>query len=172
VPMIAHWSGVVRPRSTCDVPVLSVDLYPTFLAVAGAGLPGSPLDGESLVPLLRDGSKLGRPSIFWHFPGYLDGPVPRGRDSVFRTRPVSVIRKGGWKLHLYHEEWQLDGGRETISRNNAAELYNLAVDPGEREDLALSETYKRDELLDDLLAWMKRVPARLPDEQNPKWKGN
>jgi len=172
VPMIAHWPGVVGAGSTCDVPVLNVDFYPTFLAAAREESPKSPLDGASLVPLLKGESKLERHAIFWHFPGYLNGPVPRGRDPVFRTRPVSVIRKGVWKLHLYHEEWQLDGGREMLDRNGAAELYNLATDPGERKNLALSQTEKRDELLGDLLAWMERVPARLPREPNPKWKGN
>lgn len=38
-------AGVVKPGSTCDVPVLSVDFYPTFLAAAGAAAPASPLDG-------------------------------------------------------------------------------------------------------------------------------
>jgi arylsulfatase A-like enzyme len=167
VPMIACWSGVVRPGSNCDVPVLNVDVYPTFLDAAGAKRPKSPLDGESVVPLLKGESKLERRAIFWHFPGYLGGPVPRGRDPVFRTRPVSVIRKGDWKLHLYHEEWQLDGGRKMLDRNNAAELYNLAADPGERKNLALSQTHKRDELLNDLLVWMEQTPARLPSEPNP-----
>ena len=139
---------------------------------AGAKPPKSPLDGASLVPLLKGESKLERHAIFWHFPGYLGGPVPRGRDPVFRTRPVSVIRKGDWKLHLYHEEWQLDGGREMLDRNNAAELYNLATDPGERKNLGVPQKEKRDELLDDLLAWMERVSARLPSEPNTKWKGN
>lgn len=171
VPMIAHWPGVIEPGSTCDVPVLNIDFYPTFLDVAEAELPASPLDGASLVRLFRGEPGLDRSAIFWHFPGYLNGPVPRGRDPVFRTRPVSVIRKGDWKLHLYHEEWQLDGGREKLGTNRAAELYHIAADPGERNDLASTETGKRDELLDELLAWMKAVPARLPSEPNPRWKG-
>lgn len=49
----------------------------------------------------------------------------------FRTRPVSVILKGDWKLHLYHEEWQLDGGRAKLATSHAVELYNLAEDIGE-----------------------------------------
>jgi hypothetical protein len=81
----------------------------------------------------------------------------RGRDPVFRTRPVSVIRKGDWKLHLYHEEWQLDGGREKLTANHAVELYNVAEDIGERNDVANANPAKRDELLDDLLAWIKMV---------------
>jgi len=169
VPMIVRWPGVVTPGTTCDIPVTNVDFYPTFLAASGATAPASPLDGESLLPLFRGKNELERKAVFWHFPGYLDGPVPRGRDPRFRTRPVSVIRKGDWKLHLYHEEWQLDGGREQLAINRAVELYNLATDPGEHSDLASTNSGERDELLDDLLGWIKRVPAPLPERPNPEW---
>ncbi len=172
-PMIVRRPGVVAAGTTCDVPVINVDLYTTFAAVAGAKLPTDrPLDGTNLAPLFAGATKLDRPAIFWHFPGYLDGPVPRGRDPLFRTRPVSVIRKGDWKLHLYHEEWQLDGGRAKLAENNAVELYHLAADPGEHRNLAVDEPQWRDELLDDLLAWIKRVPAPLPSEPNPQWDPN
>ncbi len=85
--------------------------------------------------------------------------MPRGRDPDFRTRPVSVIRQGDYKLHLYHEEWLLDGGRDALATNRAVELYHLADDIGERTDLAQKETAKRDELLADLLAWMEKTNA-------------
>lgn len=169
VPMLARWPGVVSPGSTCDVPVTNVDFYPTFLAAAGAAASTATLDGESLLPLFKGGSALQRQAVFWHFPGYLDDPVLRGRDPVFRTRPVSVIRKGDWKLHLYHEEWQLDGGREKLANNRAAELYHLAADPGEHTDLATTDTAKRDELLEDLLAWMKSTRTVLPEKTNPDY---
>lgn len=171
VPMIVRWPGVVQSGSTCDVPVLNVDFYPTFLAAGGAKPPkSSPLDGENLVPLFRGGSALQRSSIFWHFPGYLDNPVPRGRDPIFRTRPVTVMRQGDWKIHLYHEEWLLDGGREKVGANNAVEIYNLADDAGEHHNLAAKNVKKRDALLDDLLAWMKQVPAPLPEAVNPVYQ--
>ncbi len=169
VPMIVRWPGIVPPGTTCDVPVSNVDFYPTFLAAAGAPAPASPLDGESLLPLFEGKNELRRSSLFWHFPGYLDDPVPRGRDPVFRTRPVSVIRRGDWKLHLYHEEWQLEGGRDTLATNCAVELYHLADDPGETTDLASTNPSKRDELLDELLDWIGRVPAPLPHQPNPGW---
>jgi arylsulfatase A-like enzyme len=170
-PFIAVWPGVIPPGSVCDVPIHNVDLYPTFLDVAGA-TPSkeTPLDGESLLPLLKGGKALQREAIFWHFPGYLDRPVIRGRDPEFRTRPVSVIRKGDWKLHLYHEEWQLEGGREKLATNNAVELYNLATDIGERTNLANTNTKKRDELLGDLLKWFETTKAPLPTEPNPNYK--
>ncbi len=170
VPMLVRWPGVVPMGTTCDEPVINVDLYPTFLAAAKT-VPSSKhfLDGSNLVPLFQGKKTLDRGGIFWHFPGYLDGPVPRGRDPVFRTRPVSVIRKGDWKLHLYHEEWQLDGGWKKLDTNRAVELYNLADDAGERKDLAGAHSKKRDELLTDLLAWIWKVPAPLPSEPNPKY---
>ncbi len=171
-PFLIRWPGVVKPGSTSDVPVINLDLYPTFLAAAGASVPeGKVLDGESLLPLLRGDGGLKRQAIFWHFPGYLDKPVLRGREldvrTGFRSRPVSVIRKGDWKLHLFHEEWQLDGGRAGLPGNGAVELYHLGRDLGERENLAATETAKREELLDDLLAWQQDVQALLPSEPNP-----
>ena len=170
VPFIVRWPGVVAPGTRCDVPIISQDLYPTFLAAAGAAAPaGKVLDGENLLPLLRRSAPLRREAIFWHFPGYLNSAVPRGRDPVFRTRPASVIRKGDWKLHLYHEEWQLDGGRSRLSTNRAVELYNLRDDIGERHDLAASQPAKRADLLDDLLAWLSAVQAKLPTARNPAY---
>lgn len=170
VPMVVRWPGVVTPGSTSETPVVNLDFFPTFLAAAGASVPeGKVLDGESLLPLLKGEGKLARESIFWHFPGYLDAPVARGRDPVFRTRPVSVIRKGDWKLLLYHEEWQLDGGRGALAENRAVELYNLRDDLGERNDLSRTQTAKRDELLDDLLAWQQRTDAPLPTRKNPDY---
>lgn len=98
-PFIVRWLGVTEPGSRSDVPVISQDLFPTFLAAAGESAPKDKvMDGESLMPLLSGKGSLQRKAIFWHFPGYLDGPVNRGREldvlTGFRTRPISVIRKG------------------------------------------------------------------------------
>ncbi len=173
-PFIVRWPGVTKPGSRCDVPVINVDLFPTFLSAAGVDAPaGKTLDGDSLVPLLKGEGALKRKSIFWHFPGYLDNPVIRGREldvrTGFRTRPVSVIHKGDWKLHLFLEEWQLDGGRAKLTENHAVELYNLKDDVGERNDLSNKNTAMRDELLDELLAWQKSVNAPLPVRPNPDY---
>ncbi len=170
-PLLVRWPGQIAAGSTCDTPVINQDFYPTFLALAQAPrLADSVLDGENLLPLLRDpAAKLTRQSIFWHFPGYLDSPVTRGRDPIFRTRPVTVIRKGDWKLHFYHEEWVLDGGRGKLATNRAVELYNMKTDGGEHHDLAQIETAKRDELLADVLAWIKTVRAPIPTQPNPKY---
>ncbi|MDP0491069.1 MAG: sulfatase [Verrucomicrobiota bacterium JB023] len=158
-PFLARLPGVIPAGATCEEPIIQVDLYPTFLDLAGGSVEKE-LDGESLVPLFSEKGTLQREAIFWHFPAYLDRTVNRGRDPIFRTRPVTVIRKGEWKLHLYHEEWLLDGGAEEIDSNHAVELYHLGNDIGERVDLAGTEPEKRDELIADLLAWMDSVDAQ------------
>jgi arylsulfatase A-like enzyme len=161
VPFLMRWPGVTNPGEKSDVPVSLVDLFPTFVEAAGSVMAEDRiLDGESLKNLCGGGA-LKREAVFWHFPGYLDSPVIRGRDKVFRTRPVSVIRKGEWKLFLYHEEWLLDGGREKLATNDAVELYHIAGDIGERVNLADKNPEKRDELLDDLLAWFDKSGAKL-----------
>jgi len=173
-PFIIRWPGQIEPGSTSDVPVIQVDLYPTILAAAGVPVPdGKVLDGENLMPLLTGDGKLNRTAIFWHFPGYLNRPVTRGRPldvrTGFRSRPVTVINKDHWKLHLYHEEWVLDGGQAQLPENGAVELYDLREDIGERHDLAASRPEKRDELIADLLQWHKSVGARVPSEPHPKY---
>jgi arylsulfatase A-like enzyme len=173
-PFIVRWPGTIAAGSKSDIPVINVDLFPTFLDVAGVETPsGKVLDGESLLPVLRGQGALKRGAIFWHFPGYLDNPVNRGREldvkTGFRSRPVSVIRKGDWKLHLYLEEWVLGGGRNALPGNGAVELYDLSADIGERTDLSAANPEKRDELLNDLLAWHGAVQAPIPSEANPKY---
>ncbi len=170
-PMFVHWPGKVKQGSQCKVPVISTDFYPTFLDIAGIERPDNYiLDGVSILPLLKGENSLPREKLFWHFPAYLEsysGLKKDSRDTLFRTRPVSVIRKGDWKLLLFHEEWNLDGGRGKIADNNSVELYNLGSDTGETRNLCNIETAKRDELLDDLLQWLKDTEAPVPYEANP-----
>lgn len=168
VPLIAAWPGTIAPDRRSDRPVGLIDLYPTFVEVAGAAPPsGQPLDGGSLAPLLLGREDPPPRDLFWHFPGYLGGET--ASQVFFRSRPVSIIRRGDWKLHLFHEPWALKGGREQLDANGAVALYNLAEDPGERNDLAQVHPAKRDELLNALLAWFAATEAKLASEPNPRF---
>ncbi|MBD3631064.1 sulfatase [Cyclobacterium sp.] len=172
-PMFAYWPGKIKAGTVCQEPVIGIDFYPTFLELSGVEKPiGYVLDGRSIVPLLNGEKTLNREALFWHFPAYLqsyEGMKKESRDTLFRSRPVSVIRKGDWKLLQFHEEWVLDGGRENLMENNAVELYNLATDIGETKNLSAVETDKRDELLDDLINWQEEIDAPIPSEANPKY---
>jgi len=173
VPFMIRWPGTLQPGKN-HTPVMAIDLYPTMLELAGVTdikkhLNGYPIDGNSIVPLLKN-ETLKERSLFWHFPAYLSGSLKYtgGRSKQYRQQPVTVIRKGDWKLHLYLEEWSLDGGRAKITSNNSVELYNLKNDIGEKNNLALTNTKKRDELLDELLAWQQQIKAPIPKEANPQ----
>ena len=168
VPTFIIYPGGVK--GSTDVPIINVDYYPTFVQIARAKLPADKiLDGESLLPLLTGKAKtLKRDAIFWHFPGYLDRPCPGGPDTVFRQRPSTMIRKGDWKLVLYHEPWVLDGGRAKLDTNHAVELFNLRDDISETTDLSNIDKAKRDELLDDLLQWMDKTGAKMAQKFTPE----
>ena len=142
---IVRWPGVTKPGSTCGVPTVHVDIFPTFLEIASAPKPRQVLDGESLVKLFRDpGAKLQRDAIYQHFPGYLgSGP---GR---WRATPVSLIQVGDWKLMEYLEDGHL-------------ELYNLRDDIGEKKNLAGEMPDKAKELHARLVAWRADVKAPMP----------
>jgi arylsulfatase A-like enzyme len=173
VPMFAYWPDKIKRNTTCDDPVIGADFYTTFLELAGAKRPENyALDGKSIMPLLKGEESIKRDALFWHFPAYLKsygGLKDASRDTIFRSRPVSVIRKGDWKLLMFHEEWVLDGGREKTDSNNAIELYNLSNDLSEEYNLAQTETKKRDELLDQLIDWQHKIKAPIPKKKNEEY---
>lgn len=139
VPLIVSWPGVAMPGTTSDVPVITPDIPATILDLTGAGAaPDQPLDGRSLAAVLR-GGPLDRAAIFWHYPHYHPGGAT----------PYSAIRAGDWRLVHFHED-----GRD--------ELYDLAADPGEADDLAAVRPGKAAALRTLLDAWLADVDAQLP----------
>ncbi len=148
VPLLVRWPGVVRPGAVSRTPVSSIDFFPTLLDIAGTPLPKDrPIDGLSLVPLLKQTGKPDRQDLFWHFPHYR---IPRG--------PYGIVRSGDWKLIKWYESGQ-------------RELYNLADDLGETKDLAKTIPDKASELDSKLTVWLKAVGAKMP-KPNPGYRGN
>jgi arylsulfatase A len=138
VPLIVRWPGVVKPGTICSEPVTSVDFYPTFLDIVGAEGPANqPLDGESLLPLLKQTGSLSRNAIYWHYPHY------------HHSRPAGAIREGRWKLIEFYEDGKL-------------ELYDLASDLGEKKNLAAEMPQKAAELRKKLAQWRRSVKAKMP----------
>ena len=85
-PYLIRAPGVTTPGTTCAVPVISTDFYPTLLDLAGLHQkPDQHLDGVSLLPLLTGGKTLTRDALYWHYPHY-------GNQGGF---PGGVIRQGG-----------------------------------------------------------------------------
>jgi len=148
VPMIVRWPGKIRPGSTCDTPVISNDFMPTMTELAGVTNSGYTVDdGLSLVPLLTESGTIDREAVYFHFPHY--NPVG--------ATPYSAVRKGDFKLILYYDD-------------DSVELFNLADDIGEMNDLAASMPDKAAELRALLEEWLDHVDAQIP-QPNPAYEG-
>lgn len=154
-PMFVVWKDKVAEGTKSEIPVTSIDFFPTILEVAGITPPADKvLDGKSLLPVLTGKGKIGERPLFWHTPVYLEGGNRETQDAVFRTRPVSVVRYGEWKLLQYFE-------------NSDLELYNLNNDIGEKKNLVSENPQKTKELLNVLEKWRKETNAPVPVQLNP-----
>jgi len=150
VPLVVRWPGKVEPGSKCETPVISTDFYPTFLDLAGINKKEEKiLDGKSILPLLKQEDNFKREALYWHFPAYL-----QGNKGTFRTRPVSVVRSGNYKLLEFFEDDRL-------------ELYNLEEDIGEENDLSNEIPDKTQELHQKLEKWRQDIGAPVPQKKNP-----
>ncbi|MBI3856954.1 MAG: sulfatase [Planctomycetes bacterium] len=140
VPLIVRVPGRVPAGSECDVPVISQDLYPTLLELAGVPVPaGQAIDAVSFVPLLDRKGGLPERTFFWHYPHY----------SNQGGRPGGALRSGDAKLVEFFED-------------SRVELYDLASDPGEQRDLAAGQPARAEELRRRLAEWRRSVGAQMP----------
>lgn len=82
VPWIAHWPAVIAPGSTSTQTCMTMDWSATMLDAAGAPAAAShPLDGRSLMPMLRDATWHDEQPMFWRM----------------NHRGQRALRHGPWK---------------------------------------------------------------------------
>jgi arylsulfatase A-like enzyme len=111
VPAFAYAPGLLEP-GVCEAPLHAVDWLPTLAALAGAtdALPGS-IDGTNVWPAVEGDreacGELAARQLYW----------------VWGDRRRVALRSGDWKL-LRNDN------------NGAWQLFNLAEDPYETNDLA------------------------------------
>lgn len=165
VPFVVTWKNKIEAGYKSNSTVSQLDIYPTLQDIVDSNYGNTILDGRSLLPLLlNDTNPAAAQSqdLFFHFPVYLQAyntETDDGRDPLFRTRPGSVIISGDWKLHQYFED-------------GALELYNLAQDEGERNDLIKKMPSKAQELKEKLDNWRLTIDAPIPTEPNPDYNPN
>lgn len=151
-PLIIHWPGVVDPGSTCNEPVISIDFFLTFLEIAGLKNEAKkPIDGVSLVPLLRQNGILNRQAIYWHYPHYHSSSIG----------PCGAVRAGDYKLIEWYDQ-------SICGPGNEFELYNLKEDLGERNNLAKKMPERVEKLKKMLSNWRIEVDAQMP-RPNPDY---
>ena len=153
------WPGKIRAKSTMDQPFHMVDWYPTLLKLAGA---------RAEQPLRPDGRDV------WG--ALADGKSLEVRPILLNTTPnAGAVRVGDWKLVVNGaggagmdgegaEEPAPQRRRRAVGVAPGPELFNLADDPYEKNNLASSRPDKLKELREalDKLAAQAAPPRSRP----------
>lgn len=131
VPWAIRWPGKVDPGTVIDDPIISLDLVPTFVELAGGEVDEAwELDGRSLKERLQGGPELATRPLYWRQHG--------GRGN-------RAMRLGKWKL--YH-------GRKS---GEQPALYDLSKDRGETRNLANTEAEQLRKMVEMLDGWESKM---------------
>lgn len=139
VPGIARWPNKIAAETTCDVPVIGSDLFPTMLSLAGVEPPNDRvIDGANVLPALTgSGSKIDRPQpLFWRL----------------HMAPNA-------KIAMRQDDWKILANAELTE----FELYNLKTDERETTDLKSKEPERFAALRDQLVKHNTAINAEGPD---------
>ncbi len=115
-PAIFWYPGTIKPEVVMDLGT-TMDLLPTFCALADVELPGDrTYDGYDLFPVLSG-----------------TGDSPREVVYYYRGTQIYAIRKGEFKAHFI-TQGEYGGPKKTV--HDPPLLYNLYVDPSEKTNIA------------------------------------
>jgi len=179
VPAILEWPArIPNPRNT-KVPCNTSDIYPTLLEITGVRMKNQPpLDGISLVPLIESKMKTRlKPMGFWDHPtGGIRTPSlewmtellevqKAGRQSSERARlrlDAGEITKqyplDSFPGHAAWLDWPWKLHRIQSKKGDIKfELYNLADDPAEQNDLATQNADRVNSMKSQLESWLESV---------------
>jgi arylsulfatase A-like enzyme len=133
VPAFARWPGVIPPGVTTIQVASTLDWSATILAAARvAPSPKHPLDGIDLLPVLGGRESPRERTIFWR---------------TSQRTDQGAVRQGGWK-------YLRDDQREY--------LFDLVLDPGEREDRKADEPERFQRLKSAYAAWARNMLPPVP----------
>lgn len=142
VPMIVRWPGHTMPGTKCDVTSDIADIYPTLMEIAGIDYndfkEDKTTDGQSIKPLFSDiENKKGNYTRdeFYQFYGKM------GFKGYHNFATWATIRKGNYKLHFDYQ--------------GKVELYNIAEDISETNDLTKNKPKLSYDMLVQLTDWLK-----------------
>jgi len=146
VPFMARWKGTLPAGSSFEKPVITLDIFPTALALAGLEPdPEEHLDGVDLLPFLA-GRASGAPHdvLYWS----LRSPPALPQFQKW------AVRKGD--LKLVHVAERHGKGEASITVTFA--LFDVAHDPGETNDLLSARPDEARELDELWTHWRDGLP--------------
>jgi arylsulfatase A-like enzyme len=144
MPFIVRWPGHTPAGKINETSLFNaVDLFPTFCALAQVEVPREhKLDGRDVSALFNGHSASHSGPMFWEYGRNNVGfHYPKGND----RSPNLAMREGDWKCLLNADGTDL-------------ELYNLARDPGEKNNVAAENSVIAEKMKKQLLAWRTTVP--------------
>ena len=145
VPYIIRFPDGKYAGTESEAPICSIDIFPTVLAENGISAPqGDDIAGVNMIPFI-DSNRHPERALYWHYPHYSN----QGGD------PGSAIIEGNYKLIDNFET-----GRR--------ELYDLAADAGENQDISGRFPEIADRLYRKLDEWRNQNSA-LMMKPNPQW---
>ena len=145
VAAFATWPGRIPAGITIDEPMHAVDWYPTLVKLTGAPAEQTlPVDGLDIWPVLTQGAKSPHEALL------LPGMSPA----------KMALRIGDWKLLLNASDKDAEEAKGSEAASGKMELYNLATDIGEKNNLAAAQPEKVKEMRERLDALIQdAVPA-------------
>lgn len=141
VPLIVKWPRAVAPGRRESARTIAVDFAATFLELAEAPYPPkTSFNGVSLMALLTGAGRPAARGILFHHPHY-----------THAAGPFSSVIVDDWKLVRFYSD-----------SSGAEQLFDLAADPYEQDDLAATRPVKASELRQLLDNWLLEVDAEMP----------
>lgn len=117
VPAFAWWPGTVPSGKVSQALGTTMDLFTTSVSLANVQMPDDRIiDGVDLMPVLTGQSESVRDVVFY-----------------YRSEDLYAVRKGPWKAHFITQSAYV--GDEPVA-HDPPQLYNLAIDPSERFNIA------------------------------------
>jgi len=153
-PLFAHWPARIKPGTTNHTVAAHIDIMPTLLDAASVDLPeGVRVDGRSILPLL-EARNIDWPDRTLFIQSH------RG------DKPVSfhnvAIRSQRWKL-IHPSGF----GKERMPRGVPVELYDMAGDPMEKNNLAGAHPEIVTGLREAYTRWFDDVSSTRPNNFDP-----
>ncbi len=150
VPFFVRWPEVLPKGKTSDALVSVIDMLPTIAAATNAKDPEH-VDGVDLIPYLRGKtSKEPHRTLFWrtteHAALQQTRKRPNAKPPVYIPHPAAV-RQGKWKLVVLE-----DAGKQPL-----IELYDLSIDPSERNNVVGENKKMVRRLTSELDSWRKTL---------------
>jgi arylsulfatase A-like enzyme len=148
MPCVMRWPGHIPAGRVTDELISTIDLLPTFAALAGTAPSARPIDGHDIRPILLGEAAAHSP---WDDEGFM----------FYRLEQLQAVRAGAWKLYLPLAAKFVANNRKTQPAEAA--LYNVRDDVSETHEVAAEHPG----IVERLTALAAKAREELGDADHP-----